>query len=382
MPADIQAPEIAYGPTRCRCCIVFGAARLGVLVEAFVPAAQRRARCSSSSPSLGLAAALVAVVGCWPDDHEPARRRGRDRRRRPDAVPAGHARACSASSASCCSPSARSTAPAAPSSRRPRRCPARARTSRSPRARASQTEVFPLAMFALGGMLLFPACEQPAAACSSRSRCSRSRSTCWPGSPAAAACCRRRPRVKYFLLGAFASAFFLYGVALLYGYAGSVDLGDILDATGTAGSERRCCSTSASRCSPSACCSRSARCRSTPGRPTSTRARPTPVTALMAACTKVAAFGALLRVLYVGFGRDRVGLAADDVGRRDPHHGRRRDPRGHADRREADARLLLDRARRLHPAVGVVAAQPRRPVAARCSTCCLRLHDARPPSPS
>ena len=32
---------------------------------------------------------------------------------------------------------------------------------------------------------------------------------------------------------------------------------------------------------------------------------PTPVTALMAACTKVAAFGALLRVLYVAFDRPR-----------------------------------------------------------------------------
>jgi NADH-quinone oxidoreductase subunit N len=31
---------------------------------------------------------------------------------------------------------------------------------------------------------------------------------------------------------------------------------------------------------------------------------PTPVTAFMAACTKVAAFGALLRLLYVGFGTD------------------------------------------------------------------------------
>ncbi len=29
---------------------------------------------------------------------------------------------------------------------------------------------------------------------------------------------------------------------------------------------------------------------------------PTPVTAFMAACTKVAAFGAIARVLYVGFG--------------------------------------------------------------------------------
>ena len=37
---------------------------------------------------------------------------------------------------------------------------------------------------------------------------------------------------------------------------------------------------------------------------------PTPVTALMAACTKVAAFGGLLRVLYVGFDGAELGLQA------------------------------------------------------------------------
>ena len=35
--------------------------------------------------------------------------------------------------------------------------------------------------------------------------------------------------LKYFLLGAFSSAFFLYGVALLYGYAGTVRLSGIAD---------------------------------------------------------------------------------------------------------------------------------------------------------
>ena len=33
--------------------------------------------------------------------------------------------------------------------------------------------------------------------------------------------------LKYFLLGALSSAFFLYGAALLYGYAGSFDLSAI-----------------------------------------------------------------------------------------------------------------------------------------------------------
>ncbi|MDX6210401.1 MAG: NADH-quinone oxidoreductase subunit, partial [Frankiales bacterium] len=51
MPTDIQAPSIAYVPLL-PMLIVFGAATVGVLVEAFVPAAQRR-----------LAQVLVAVLG-------------------------------------------------------------------------------------------------------------------------------------------------------------------------------------------------------------------------------------------------------------------------------------------------------------------------------
>ena len=39
--------------------------------------------------------------------------------------------------------------------------------------------------------------------------------------------------MKYFLLGAFASAFLLYGIALLYGYAGTMSLGGISDALAT-----------------------------------------------------------------------------------------------------------------------------------------------------
>jgi len=39
--------------------------------------------------------------------------------------------------------------------------------------------------------------------------------------------------LKYFLLGAFSSAFFLFGSALLYGYSGSLDLSVIAQAIGT-----------------------------------------------------------------------------------------------------------------------------------------------------
>ena len=76
---------------------------------------------------------------------------------------------------------------------------------------------------------------------------------------------------------------------------------------------------------------------------------PTPVTGFMAACTKVAAFGAILRVVYVGVGADRWDWQPVRLRRRGPDHGRRLGPVGHPDRRQAAARLLLDRARRLHP---------------------------------
>ncbi len=46
--------------------------------------------------------------------------------------------------------------------------------------------------------------------------------------------------VKYFLLGAFSSAFFLYGTALLYGYAGTVDLPGISRALAVAAAPRPC----------------------------------------------------------------------------------------------------------------------------------------------
>ncbi len=52
---------------------------------------------------------------------------------------------------------------------------------------------------------------------------------------------RQRPQsneaaLKYFLLGAFASGFFLYGVALVYGVTGSVQLGKIAAQVSTHGS--------------------------------------------------------------------------------------------------------------------------------------------------
>ena len=76
-----------------------------------------------------------------------------------------------------------------------------------------------------------------------RDRC-RSRCTCSP--PSTAAGCRSlEAGIKYFVLGAFSSAIFLYGIALVYGATGTTSL------TGIADVPRRTspCSRTA-RCSP------------------------------------------------------------------------------------------------------------------------------------
>ena len=167
-----------------------------------------------------------------------------------------------------------------------------------------QTEVFPMLMFAVSGMLIFPVSNNlllmfvalevlslPLYLMAGLSRRRRLLS--------------QEAALKYFLLGAFASAFFLYGLALLYGYANSVDLPAILKATqGTP--------TGVSPKSDVLLYSGLAlllvgllfKAGIAPFHnwtPDVYQGSPTPVTAFMASCTKVAAFGAILRVLYVGF---------------------------------------------------------------------------------
>ena len=70
---------------------------------------------------------------------------------------------------------------------------------------------------------------------------------------------------------------------------------------------------------------------------------PTAVTAFMAACTKVAAFGALLASLHVGLGGARWDWQPMMWIVRRSDDGGRLDHRDYADRHQADAGLLLDR---------------------------------------
>ena len=86
------------------------------------------------------------------------------------------------------------------------------------------TEVYPLTIFALGGMLLFVAANDLLTMFVALEVFSL---------PLYLLCALARRRrllsqeaaLKYFLLGSYASAFFLFGVALIYGFAGAVDLG-------------------------------------------------------------------------------------------------------------------------------------------------------------
>jgi NADH-quinone oxidoreductase subunit N len=108
--------------------------------------------------------------------------------------------------------------------------------------------------------------------------------------------------VKYFLLGAFASAFFLYGVALLYGFAGSVKLSDIASAT-TANDRSDTLLYAGFGLLVVGLLFKASVGPFHAWTPDVYQGAPTPVTAFMAACTKVAAFGGILRVLYGAFER-------------------------------------------------------------------------------
>ena len=163
----------------------------------------------------------------------------------------------------------------------------------------AQTEIFPLLLFAVAGMMLFPAANDLLMLFVALEVLSL---------PLYLMCGLARRRrllsqeaaVKYFLLGAFSSAFFLYGLALLYGYAGTVSLSGIREATQTGQHGDTLLFLGLGLLAVGLLFKIGA----VPFHswvPDVYQGAPTPVTALMAAATKVAAFGALLRVFYVSF---------------------------------------------------------------------------------
>ena len=164
------------------------------------------------------------------------------------------------------------------------------------RAGAAQTELFPLAMLSVGGMMVFPAANDLLTMFVALEVLSL---------PLYLMCGLARHRrllsqeaaMKYFLLGAFSSAFFLYGVALLYGATGTLLLTGIRDALAAHG-DTSMALVGVALLSVGLLFKVGA----VPFHswiPDVYQGAPTPITGFMAAATKVAAFGALIRVIYV-----------------------------------------------------------------------------------
>ena len=124
------------------------------------------------------------------------------------------------------------------SPRRPQRWSGSVAEKLAVKAGVMQTEVFPLTLFAVGGMLLFPAADDLLTMFIALEVLSL---------PLYLMCGLARRRrllsqeaaLKYFLLGAFSSAFFLYGAAMLYGYSGTLSLVGIADAIANNSGRRR-----------------------------------------------------------------------------------------------------------------------------------------------
>jgi len=171
------------------------------------------------------------------------------------------------------------------------------------RVRLQQTEVFPLVLFSLTGMMVFAAANDLL--------------TLFVGLevfslPLYLLCGMARRRrllsqeasLKYFLLGALSSAFFLFGVALIYAFAGSFTYADIATAVATSPYGRGLLFTGIALLSVGLLF----KVGVVPFHnwtPDVYVGAPTPVTGFMAICTKLAAVLATLRVFYVALGAER-----------------------------------------------------------------------------
>ena len=164
----------------------------------------------------------------------------------------------------------------------------------------AHTEVYPLTLFAVGGMMLFPASNDLLTMFVALEVLSL---------PLYVLCGLARRRrllsqeasVKYFLLGAFSSAFFLFGIAMLYGYSGSVRL-SVIAAAAASDTGSQTLLLAGMALVGVGLLFKIGAVPFQSWKPDVYQGAPTPVTALMASCTVVSAFGALLRVFYVAFG--------------------------------------------------------------------------------
>ncbi len=164
----------------------------------------------------------------------------------------------------------------------------------------TQTEIWPLFSFAIAGMLLFVTANDllvlfialevmslPLYLLAGLSRRRRLLS--------------QEAALKYFLLGALASAILLFGSALTYAYTGSLQFGQISNGISAANNSPGLLTAAIALVAVGMLFKVGA----VPFHqwvPDVYTGSPTPVTSFMAGAVKVAAFGGLLRVFYVAFG--------------------------------------------------------------------------------
>ncbi len=301
--APIATPHIEYGQLS-PMLLVFGAAVAGVLVEAFVPRARRRGFHLVLTLG-GLVAAFAATIAVAASSSLFA-----------NGSP-GHVAAVGAVGVD--QPTlyiwgtilvlafisvlliAESSHEVIPFTAQAAAVPGSAEEREGLEAGITHTEVYPLTLFAVGGMLLFPASNDLLTMFVALEVLSL---------PLYLLCGLARRRrllsqeaaMKYFLLGAFSSAFFLFGIAMLYGFSGSVRLSAIAAAAGSDTGSATLLYAGIALVGLGLLFKIGA----VPfhsWKPDVYQGAPTPVTALMASCTLVAAFGALFRVFYVAFGQ-------------------------------------------------------------------------------
>jgi NADH-quinone oxidoreductase subunit N len=165
------------------------------------------------------------------------------------------------------------------------------------------TEVYPLLMFAVGGMMLFPAANDLLTMFVALEVLSL---------PLYLLCGLARRRrllsqeaaLKYFLLGAFSSGFLIYGIALVYGYAGSMQFTAINEAVRN-GTDNDALLLTGIALVAVGLLFKVGAAPFQAWTPDVYQGAPTAVTAFMSAATKVAAFGAILRLFYVAFAAER-----------------------------------------------------------------------------
>lgn len=167
------------------------------------------------------------------------------------------------------------------------------------RAGLATSEVFPLALFSLFGMLIFVAANDlvtmfvglevlslPLYVLTGLARRRRLLS--------------QEASLKYFLLGAFSSAFFLFGAALLFGLSGSTDLAEIAAAIPANAATMNGLLLPGAILVLIGLLFKVGAVPFHAWTPDAYQGAPTPITGFMAAGTKLAAFGAILRFAYVG----------------------------------------------------------------------------------